>query len=417
MISFKQFLFWEARRNPEENPKISSMSILEQYKDDPDVYISYRSIEKIGINPQSKYNTPNGIYTYPLKEIFPSIQKKGLRKGVPYAGNQPYIYVIKLKPEYKNSFIEDLYQYDSKNYDDDLKKLKSYFVDKTKEYDVQGFMNVVHEGNETAYSRNPSGSMWNITRLLSGENPNKWNHILRVVLGYCGMADKSGMALIHEAEPLQAVFLDIKSFKVLHRLYNKTSDVNTHLFKAVKSGDTKKVELLLNQGADPNTKNEYGSAPLHEASWDGYKEIVELLLKYGADPNAKNEYGVYSPLHVASSKGYKETVELLLNYGADPNAKNEYGSAPLLGASSNGHKEIVEVLLNQGADPNVKNNDGNTPLHIASVKRHKEIIEVLLNHGADPNVKNNDGNTPLHIASRNGNKEIVELLKQYGAKE
>ena len=84
MKTFRNFLD-EARRNPiskktgkELNPKIPLYDKLEPLANDSDVYITYvadvgsmsKSAEgfKIGINPNSEYNTPNGIYSYPLKE-------------------------------------------------------------------------------------------------------------------------------------------------------------------------------------------------------------------------------------------------------------------------------------------------------------------------------------------------------------
>ena len=69
MKSYKLFLS-EKRSNPDKNPKLSAYDYLEQYKDDPDVYISFTDISKIGINPRSDFNTPNGIYTYPLREMW-----------------------------------------------------------------------------------------------------------------------------------------------------------------------------------------------------------------------------------------------------------------------------------------------------------------------------------------------------------
>ena len=86
MKSFRNFLD-EARRNPISkktgnrlNPKIPLYDKLEPLSNDSDVYITYvadvgslsGSAEgfKVGINPQSEYNTPNGIYSYPLKEIW-----------------------------------------------------------------------------------------------------------------------------------------------------------------------------------------------------------------------------------------------------------------------------------------------------------------------------------------------------------
>ena len=61
---------FEARKFPTLNPKLSAYDQLKQYKDDPSIYISFTEINKIGINPVSKWDTPLGIYCYPLKDTW-----------------------------------------------------------------------------------------------------------------------------------------------------------------------------------------------------------------------------------------------------------------------------------------------------------------------------------------------------------
>lgn len=56
---------------------------------------------------------------------------------------------------------------------------------------------------------------------------------------------------------------------------------------AVGNGNEKEVARLLSKGADVNTRDEYGYAPLHFANKGGAK----LLIANGADINAKDLYG------------------------------------------------------------------------------------------------------------------------------
>ena len=59
------------------------------------------------------------------------------------------------------------------------------------------------------------------------------------------------------------------------------------------------------------------------------KEIVELLIDEGANLNTKDDDGV-TPLHDAvGSLSQKEIIELLITNGADMNAKTKRGSTPL----------------------------------------------------------------------------------------
>jgi hypothetical protein len=54
-------------------------------------YITFTAINKLGINPRSEYNTPNGIYTYPLtKDILEQLKVGRL----PFAQDQPYMSLV-----------------------------------------------------------------------------------------------------------------------------------------------------------------------------------------------------------------------------------------------------------------------------------------------------------------------------------
>lgn len=112
VLQFKEFfqLLTEARRYSGEYV----LDVLEQYKDDPDVYISFTHNlggPKLGINPQSKYGTPLGIYAYPVKAMWHEIQNN----RIPFAGDREYIWVFKPnrpnKLVYASKFkMEDIYK-------------------------------------------------------------------------------------------------------------------------------------------------------------------------------------------------------------------------------------------------------------------------------------------------------------------
>ena len=73
-----------------------------------------------------------------------------------------------------------------------------------------------------------------------------------------------------------------------------------------------------------------------------YPEELRRLLEDGLDPNIRNEYGE-SALMIASIKGSEDTVRLFLEYNADPNIVNDFDETPLLQASIYGYPDIVET--------------------------------------------------------------------------
>jgi len=150
---------------------------------------------------------------------------------------------------------------------------------------------------------------------------------------------------------------------------------------AVTRGDLAEVKrLVIDCGANPNGQSTVeGGTPLHTAADRGYLRIVEFLLEHGANPNMKNNYGS-TPLHYAAMYGYPEVVELLLEHGANPNIQNRYGYTPLHFAIEGCFVDVVRVLLDHGADPTIRDNEGRTPLDYGS--NCEEIIEELRRGGS-----------------------------------
>lgn len=109
----------------------------------------------------------------------------------------------------------------------------------------------------------------------------------------------------------------------------------TPLHLAVMYGNEAGLQLLLNNAqlllpeeargyADMKDRN--GDTPLNLAIWHDYDDpvgITELLLKNGADPNSENYWG-NTPLSGAAVHDAKDIARVLLEYGADPNAPGNY---------------------------------------------------------------------------------------------
>ncbi|KAK2839660.1 hypothetical protein Q5P01_013400 [Channa striata] len=101
----------------------------------------------------------------------------------------------------------------------------------------------------------------------------------------------------------------------------------TLLHLAAIKGDVEAVKELLDQGADPNLKDNAGWTPLHEACNLGHLEVVQLLVTEGALLNTPG-YENDSPLHDAVRNGHVAIVKLLLQLGASQNVLNQYGKRP-----------------------------------------------------------------------------------------
>jgi len=50
-------------------------------------------------------------------------------------------------------------------------------------------------------------------------------------------------------------------------------------------GETKTVEILVKNGAQPDIQDNWGNTPLMKSIWEGHTTITSILLEEGASPN------------------------------------------------------------------------------------------------------------------------------------
>jgi hypothetical protein len=68
---------------------------LENYVGREDVFGSFTNLPKLGVNPQSSYNTPVGIYAYPIDYIVDQISGADIK--VPFQAEAPFLHVFQVK--------------------------------------------------------------------------------------------------------------------------------------------------------------------------------------------------------------------------------------------------------------------------------------------------------------------------------
>lgn len=134
------------------------------------------------------------------------------------------------------------------------------------------------------------------------------------------------------------------------------------IHEAVSRGDLPTVTRLLEGDANllSSHDQEFGGTPLHWAIAGGRLEITQYLLDEGADPNQRNNDG-RTALHLAAALGQTRLVEMVLAKGAQLQARDTDDNTPLHLAAALGQLATVTLLVENGADVGVLNRAHRTP--------------------------------------------------------
>ena len=186
--------------------------------------------------------------------------------------------------------------------------------------------------------------------------------------------------------------------------------------KFLDEGDFDSIRLMLENGANPDSRYESGQSFLFLAAMrKNYATVANLFLEKGANIDLQDKNG-YSVLMVASYFNQTESAKFLVENNADRDLQNNDGSTALMMASQNGNLEIVTALVSKGAKLNLRNKAGFSALFIAILHGHNEIVEFLARqHGTDINFGLDNADPLLMLAIEPNNIEVIKILLKYQA--
>jgi ankyrin repeat protein len=202
----------------------------------------------------------------------------------------------------------------------------------------------------------------------------------------------------------------------------ESSSLNSEYMAVLRTGDARKIEKTLDDGAAINARDAAGNTPLIYAAAYGDFRCVRLLLDRGAEVNTANAAGATALMRAADDY---DKIRALVAHGADVNTRSRLGNTALLLAArrADSHR-AVEFLLSHGANAKDTNNFGGTALMAAVAGGDKKTVRLLLNHGADVNAQPapnqmgfllGGGRDALMWAAYRGDVAMLKLLVEAGA--
>ena len=220
---------------------------------------------------------------------------------------------------------------------------------------------------------------------------------------------------------------------VIYAVIASAVDKRTNLARAVSGYDYETAEQILQNGADPDVRDEYGRTLLmcitaHDPyvsaddktrydfsdgnQWNDDDDIkmMEILLEYGADVNAAVTDCGIAENHEYSEDGWNSIYA---------NSDHYCGNTALIYAVRYRSADIVEFLTDNGADVNKANSCGFTPILMCADMRTDddeglEIATILMNEGADPHAVTNFHQDIIWLLTRQnteGNQGIAKVIE------
>ncbi|MEA3289680.1 MAG: ankyrin repeat domain-containing protein [Campylobacterota bacterium] len=298
-----------------------------------------------------------------------------------------------------------------------------------KESDINSLEKILKNGNVNINHQNQNGETFLHLALKS-----------RKIQKAVWLLSKNIKADIMDNDGLTAfdIAVNNQNHRIVRTLINTTNVTlnkkdkfgRTILQDSIILGDHEMAKILLENGADINSKNNQNRNVIYDAVSYGNLEFIEYLLSFDNLELNNIDTSKDTILNHKTVKRNDNIAIMLIENGADPTIINSDGktylsNCALIGIDS---LDIINTIIKCGFDINSKIANGNTILmemidSILLLNKNQDeqkrnsllaLTNALVKKGLNFNKVNHDNETVLFKAVRSNDDEIVKFLLEFG---
>lgn len=396
----------EKRSNPELNVKIPPIDKVNRILKENSVenlFISFRKdLYVTDINKNTKYNTPVGLYTYPLKtyvkkehfdtmndfrNLFPFL--KYLKNIIFYiAKDLTNVLSVNTSLEYAKQKSEQIYNYAISKKPQSEDKITEYYQKAQKALSDESVYYSEYLGFSNSFAPNvPAATLWyyiyDITSILHSGSVQKGFSIVSYNNGIYGFIDY-GLGFIHPNEKAQTVFFSVDKVFVDKEIVVDSTD--ERIVFIGDEGKKNKNFILINKiKRNPELlktlKNELKDDTLISLV-KNEPFLLNNIIEAGITPS--------EPVQLAAVSGNGETIKFLTRAKITPSNEVQLKAIDNYG---NGIKHLIKAGIRVS-----------TEVQLRAVQRYGNAIEHLVRIGIKPD-------ETMQLASVNNIPSSIRFIK------
>ena len=224
------FTIEEARREPARNIRYTPADIINRYANRDDVFVHFSNTPKLGMNPKSHYNTPMGLYSYPVKYVADAISRgeRTLHKRVPFMSEAEYVTIFRETGDISNlcdfNHAKDLMERFELLVRDFLEQ-KGTMIDSVIDHELDRMKRFAKKQARVSDIKGGElwGQMYYILNEFFSSSTSSWARMFQKMDVDC-VVDVCGAGIIHPSEPVQAIhFRPQQTIEVIEMMENKSA--------------------------------------------------------------------------------------------------------------------------------------------------------------------------------------------------